>query len=99
MSDTPRTDAMIFKAGLVAEVCLVTPAGYARTLERELAALRAELAAAKRDAERYRWLRDDAPVSEIEINDMIMLDPAKTDENFDAAIDEATGEIVVRVEE
>ena len=44
MSDTPRTDALIFKAGLVAEVCLVTPAGYARTLERELAALRAELA-------------------------------------------------------
>lgn len=40
------------------------------------------------DAERYRWLRDDAPVNEISINEMIFVDPARTDEAFDAAMKE-----------
>ena len=49
MSDTPRTDVEAEENGLNR----VVSADFARQLERELAE-------ARRDAERYRWLRDEA---------------------------------------
>jgi hypothetical protein len=56
MSETPRTDAEAFarKAGTTHKQYQdgeYVRAGFARQLERELAA-------AQKDAERYRWLRD-----------------------------------------
>lgn len=43
----------------------------------------------RKDAERYRWLRDEADAMTLHevIPDMVMTDPKKTDDNFDAAID------------
>lgn len=37
------------------------PGGICEAAAKEIERLRAELAAAKRDAERYRWLRGDCP--------------------------------------
>ena len=52
MSDTPRTDAEALKWGPREGVKNITvPTYFAEDLERELAE-------ARRDAERYRWLRD-----------------------------------------
>ncbi len=45
-----------------------------------------------RDAARYRWARDEAAVAEMSLNEMIYLDPNKTDEAFDAAIAAAKGD-------
>ena len=56
MSDTPRTDAMIIFPG--SGIVMVRPE-FAQQLERELAEARAEIERLRKDAERYRWLRDD----------------------------------------
>ena len=84
MSSTPRTDAAAigFARILVDHdrhtTTELVEANFARHLERELAA-------ARKDAERYRWLRqwsgrtDDFPV----------LAEPKTGEEMDAAIDKA----------
>jgi hypothetical protein len=51
MSDTPRTDVAEHNMGSVVEPHYVVDADFSRYLERELAE-------ARKDAERYRWLRD-----------------------------------------
>ena len=51
MSDTPRTDAAEHNMGSIIEPDYVVNAAFSRYLERELAE-------AKKDADRYRWLRD-----------------------------------------
>lgn len=73
---------------------LIETYGLARKLERELAAAlshnalqEAQIAGLREDAERYRWLRDDARMSEIDVGEMVMVDPRRTDANFDAAIE------------
>jgi hypothetical protein len=72
MSDTPRTDVAEHNMGSIVEPHYVVDIAFARQLERELAEAKeqlrlcnvdqwttaAELAEAKKDAERYRWLRD-----------------------------------------
>ena len=52
MSDTPRTDA------LLQQTLLLTNGEALRIFEEEFEQLERELAQAKKDAERYRWLRD-----------------------------------------
>ncbi len=47
----------------------------------------AQIAGMGEDAERYRWLRDDANMAEIDVGEMVMVDPRRTDANFDAAIE------------
>lgn len=56
MSDTPRTDAAIDES--VRGWSYQPLFDESRKIERELSDLRAKLAAAEKDAERYRWLRD-----------------------------------------
>jgi hypothetical protein len=51
MSDTPRTNAFEHNMGSVVEPHYVVDVEVAHDLERELAE-------AKKDADRYRWLRD-----------------------------------------
>ena len=72
MSDTPRTDVAQHNMGSVVEPDYVVDADFSRYLERELAEAKeqlhlcnvdqfttaAEVAEARKDAERYRWLRD-----------------------------------------
>jgi len=74
MSDTPRTDVAEHNMGSIVEPHYVVDADFSRYLERELVEAReqlrlcnvdqlttaAELAEAKKDAERYRLLRDHA---------------------------------------
>ncbi len=69
MSDTPRTDQRAFKAAFLPPEAIVT-ADFARELERELAAAKAEVAKAnaERDAARrelcrykYRSIMDECP--------------------------------------
>ena len=50
MSDTPRTDVAEHNMGSVVEPHYVVDADFSRYLERELVG-------ARKDAERYRWLR------------------------------------------
>ena len=54
-TDTPRTDAGKFDEGSPERKRAVN---FARQLERELAAAKAEIERLREDAERYRWLRD-----------------------------------------
>jgi hypothetical protein len=69
VSDTPRTDQRAFKAAFLPPEAIVT-ADFARELERELAAAKAEVAKAnaERDAARrelcrykYRSIMDECP--------------------------------------
>lgn len=87
---TPRTDAEL---GYTPDGEYV-PADFARTLERELAQARAELRAAQRDAERYRWLRsagwfDDAIMEREHMNELF---PETIDRAIDAAMSAGRGE-------
>jgi len=60
MSDTPRTDAATFKATRIGSALSenVVCVDDAKRLEHELEKAEAENAALRKDAERYRWLRD-----------------------------------------
>ena len=63
MSDTPRTDAAVVSPAFIAREMdqyrhKFVLADVSRELERENNDLRAKLAAAEKDAARYRWLRD-----------------------------------------
>jgi hypothetical protein len=55
MSDTPRTDAYLIESDPTRKH--IVGAAFARDLERELAAAKAEVEALRADAERYRYLR------------------------------------------
>jgi hypothetical protein len=55
MSDTPRTDQRAFKAAFLPPEAIVT-ADFARELERELAAAKAEVAKANAERDRARML-------------------------------------------
>ena len=110
MSDTPRTDVAEHNMGSIVEPHYVVDADFSRYLERELVEAReqlrlcntdqfttaAELAEARKDAERYRWLRDNTCNSSLyehcgiegcDIEVMI------SGEVLDAAIDEAMKEV------
>jgi len=87
MSDTPRTDAVAASIG--ADECWIEPvsADFARSLERELAAAKAEVEALRADAERYReWKR---AFREGECGLWNALCDANSDSEHDAAIDAA----------
>jgi hypothetical protein len=60
---TPRTDAEFERNG-VGKLCVFTD--FARQLERELAASQSQLAELRRDAERYRHIREDVFQDHIE---------------------------------
>jgi hypothetical protein len=91
MSDTPRTDVAQHNIGSIMEPHYVVDVEVAHDLERELAEAKeqlhlcnvdqfttaAELAEARKDAERYRYVRSIWGLP---------------DENFNAAIDEAMKE-------
>jgi hypothetical protein len=55
VSDTPRTDQRAFKAAFLPPEAIVT-ADFARELERELAAAKAEVAKANAERDRARML-------------------------------------------
>jgi hypothetical protein len=55
MTDTPRTDQRAFKAAFLPPEAIVT-ADFARELERELAAAKAEVAKANAERDRARML-------------------------------------------
>jgi hypothetical protein len=67
MSDTPRTDAKARDAEIdtsdkwVESSCNMeaVDADFARDLERELAAAKAEVEKLRADAERYRWMKQE----------------------------------------
>jgi hypothetical protein len=96
MSDTPRTDAAQHNMGSVVEPHYVVDADFSRYLERELVEAReqlrlcnvdqfttaAELAEAKKDAERYRWLRKGG------IDHLLHGRLQELDDNIDAAMKE-----------
>jgi hypothetical protein len=68
---TPRTDAAAVSREFIAREMDIYAhkfvlASVAKELERELAAAQAELAEAKRDAARYRWLRQRMEARELE---------------------------------
>lgn len=83
MSDTPRTDAFgsqPTKWGPTQHDKLIPEwVSFARQLERELAA-------AQKDAKRYQWLRDEAPIG---AGDMASVRGSHSAADIDAAIDEA----------
>ena len=66
---------------------LTVPISHLRDLEEKLTRLRAELASAKRDAERYTELRELALLGHFALLRHIIA--AETREEFDAAIDAA----------
>lgn len=82
MSDTPRTDAAEHNMGSVVEPHYVVDVEVARDLERELAG-------ARKDAERYRWLRERHENTVMDIYNSI---PAMKPELLDAEIDAAMKE-------
>jgi hypothetical protein len=85
MSDTPRTDIAQHNMGSIVEPHYVVDADFSRYLERELAE-------AKKDADRYRWLR----AWRYELSAGLKFPDSETkwiDENdLDAAIDTAMKE-------
>ena len=83
MSDTPRTDVAEHNMGSVVEPHYVVDADFSRYLERELAE-------AKKDAERYRWLRDDERGRSLSVSSLEWKNNA---ELSDAAIDAAMKEM------
>lgn len=64
MSDTPRTDVAQHNMGSVVEPHYVVDADFSRYLERELAE-------AKKDAERYRYVRSIWGLPDEKFNDAI----------------------------
>jgi hypothetical protein len=60
--ETPRTDAAEFDWSIIQgreyKTKRVVSAGFARQLERESSSLKAQLEGFRKDAERYRWLRN-----------------------------------------
>lgn len=85
MSDTPRTDAAVREVdvafvghwGLASEPQEFVPPEFARELERENAALRA-------DAERYRWIKRD----NIGVHDVLELFMSYINCDLDKEIDQ-----------
>ena len=100
MSDTPRTDIAQHNMGSIVEPHYVVDADFSRYLERELVEAReqlrlcnvdqlttaAKLAEEKKDAERYRWLRDDAQNTMKQ--QRAWLASNELDDNIDAAMKE-----------
>jgi hypothetical protein len=90
MSDTPRTDIAQHNMGSVAEPHYVVDVEVAQGLERELAE-------AKKNAERYRWLRDHAQNTLIGVYEWVERDGRQqmawlASNELDAAIDAAMKE-------
>ena len=83
VSDTPRTDVAEHNMGSVVEPHYVVDAEFSRYLERELVG-------ARKDAERYRWLRERHENTVMDIYNSIS--PAMKPELLDAAIDAAMKE-------
>jgi hypothetical protein len=79
MSNTPRTDVAQHNMGSVAEPHYVVDVEVAHDLERELAE-------ARKDAERYRWLRDEAQNTMKQ--QRAWLASNELDDNIDAAMKE-----------
>jgi hypothetical protein len=109
MSDKPRTDVAQHNMGSIMEPHYVVDIDFAQQLERELAEVKeqlrlcnvdqwttaAELAEAKKDAERYRWLRNNTCKSSlyqhcgIEGSDTeVMISGEVLDAEIDAAMKE-----------
>ena len=67
-SDTPRTDAKVSqrKHAQLNGTDYVS-ADFARQLERDLSAARAECERLRKDAERYRWLRNESQSRDDEV--------------------------------
>ena len=84
MSDTPRTDVAQHNMGSVLEPDYVVDADFSRYLERELVL-------ARKDAERYRWLRERHENTVMDIYNSIS--PEMKPELLDAAIDAAMKEV------
>jgi hypothetical protein len=89
MSDTPRTarDALKAQGEIVR-----------KSYENKIARLERELAAAQKDAERYRWLRDNRDGNDVSVVFKMSEERwdyavARTEHTFDAAIDEAMKEM------
>jgi hypothetical protein len=82
MSDTPRTDVAQHNMGSVAEPHYVVDVEVAHDLERELAE-------ARKDAERYRWLRGDKRGRSLSVSSLEWTGNA---ELSDAAVDAAMKE-------
>ena len=110
MSDTPRTDVAEHNMGSVVEPHYVVDVEVAQGLERELAEVKeqlrlcnvdqwttaAELADARKDAERYRWLRDNKKGKAIATAALWAKHPYTDDERakgVDATIDAAIKEL------
>ena len=95
-SDTPRTDALLLRINEGRVYKDDGPeADLTRQLERENTRLTAELAEAKKDAERYRWLRAQASCLRgyyefPSINPFVKHEPNTHEARFDAAIDRAS---------
>ena len=81
-ADTPRTNAAEHNMGSVVEPHYVVDVDCSRQLERELAE-------ARKDAERYRWLRDDERGRSLSVSS---LEWKNNSELSDAAIDAAMKE-------
>ena len=79
MSDTPRTDVAQHNMGSIMEPHYVVDADFSRYLERELVA-------ARKDAERYRWLRNDKRGRSLSVSSLEWTGSA---ELSDAAVDAA----------
>ena len=75
MSNTPRTDVAQHNMGSIVEPHYVVDADFARQLERELVG-------ARKDAERYRWLRKGG------IDHLLHGRLQELDDNIDAAMKE-----------
>jgi hypothetical protein len=94
---TPMTDAecQLFSLDGTTEKVHYIHADFARQLERELITLTLELEAARKDAERYRWLRDcDGILVSVSLYEIIDDGHAggyalKQKDSLDAAIDAA----------
>jgi hypothetical protein len=82
MSDTPRTDVAEHNMGSVVEPHYVVDADFSRYLERKLAE-------ARKDAERYRWLRGDKRGRSLSVSSLEWTGNA---ELSDAAVDAAMKE-------
>ena len=108
-SATPRTDAVPDYTQrcesqhgdkiVTSSMCLARAMEEAEDLRDLARQLERELSTARADAERYRWLRDRAPVAELDINSLIYTDPKKTDEQFDAEMREQEDEAIRRAGE
>jgi hypothetical protein len=90
MSDTPRTDA---EGCYPDDACgEAVDADFARTLERELTAAKAEVERLREDAERYQWLRGPLVGRGIRVimptPYLAILSGAELDREIDAALKE-----------